>query len=395
MKRAAAFCFAAIANVLSADDLDDFEPIAIDAPQNAQEQTAQTQTAAKENSALSLSGSIAAQSAYQLDATNAADHIRQARLKGAIEAKYAARENLFFKLSADAFFEGAADPAAKSGAELSEAFMQARLGAADVKIGRQFVVWGKSDMLRVTDAINPLDTREPAMSDIGDLRLGVAMARFDLYAQNWDFQAIVIPEVRFSKRPNAPSEFAPIDLSDSAKPKGTQGAIAAIGVFEGWDLSLYGASLYRDEFRDHKRANMAGAAAGIAIGAAIIKGEAAFWDGGDFEREDYLLGFEYSGFSDTTIALEAQTRREDKTHSETYAARLTREFFNARLKLSLLGALNAEADENGGFARAQGDYEIADDLTLTIGCVAYYGDLAPYGFFKDNDRVFARLKASF
>ena len=39
----------------------------------------------------------------------------------------------------------------------------------DLKIGRQIVVWGKSDSIRVVDILNPLDFREPGMIDIEDL----------------------------------------------------------------------------------------------------------------------------------------------------------------------------------------------------------------------------------
>ncbi|MBE9551987.1 MAG: hypothetical protein IMF05_00860, partial [Proteobacteria bacterium] len=46
----------------------------------------------------------------------------------------------------------------ESDAALGEAYIQGRLGAgADIKAGRQIVVWGKSDAIRITDVLNPLD----------------------------------------------------------------------------------------------------------------------------------------------------------------------------------------------------------------------------------------------
>jgi hypothetical protein len=45
--------------------------------------------------------------------------------------------------------------------ELSEAFVQGRLNRyLDIKAGRQIVVWGRSDNIRITDVLNPLDLRE-------------------------------------------------------------------------------------------------------------------------------------------------------------------------------------------------------------------------------------------
>ncbi len=36
----------------------------------------------------------------------------------------------------------------------------------DFKLGRQIVVWGKSDSIRITDILNPLDNRTPGLVDI-------------------------------------------------------------------------------------------------------------------------------------------------------------------------------------------------------------------------------------
>ncbi|MDR2152975.1 MAG: hypothetical protein LBO72_09145 [Helicobacteraceae bacterium] len=349
-----------------------------------------------EGGVLNLGGSAAVRGAYQFDDSNAPDSYRQLQLRGTFEAR-CVNENGFFKISADVLREGAKNAAARSDAELSEAYFQARLGAADAKIGRQITTWGKSDLLRVTDALNPLDVQEPAMSDIGDQRLGVIMARLDYYIDDWSLQAIAIPEARFSKRPRAPSEFAPFKFPDANKPKGMQGAFAAIGVFESWDLSLYAASLYLDEFGNHDRATMAGAATAVAIGDFLIKGETALWRAGksDYSRFDLMAGADYSGIRDSTISIEAMTRVLEDGNEETFAARIQRDLFNMRLNLSATAALTLSDGKNGGAARFQGDYEIANDYMLTIGFVAYYGDLQPYKNFERNDRVFTRLKVSF
>ncbi|MDR3162564.1 MAG: hypothetical protein LBT81_01725 [Helicobacteraceae bacterium] len=382
-----AVCLLLITAALCADDLDEFDLI----------EFPQVDRTREVNDAFSLSGSVSLRAAYQFEKTSVRDRIRELQARGGIESRFAPLENGFFKLSAEGVLEGAKEAAAKNRIELSEAFFQARIGAGDIKIGRQIAVWGKSDMIRVTDALNPLDMQEPAMSDVSNLRLGVTMAKVDFYAGDWDLQAIAIPEIRFGKLPNAPSEFAQIEIEDDRKPKGTQGAIAAIGAFEGWDLSLYAASLYLDKPLYHERANMIGAAIALAVGDFVFKGEAAFWDepDGDYEKRDFLLGAEYYGFSDATITVEAANSREDRADAQTYAARIEREFFNARLKLSALSTVNYQDGKNGGFARVQGAYELSDDYAFTIGAVCYFGSLPPYGAFDRNDRLFLRLNASF
>ena len=50
----------------------------------------------------------------------------------------------------------------ESEAEIDEAFIEGPLSQAfDLKVGRQIVVWGKAETLRVTDLLNPLDLRVP------------------------------------------------------------------------------------------------------------------------------------------------------------------------------------------------------------------------------------------
>ena len=63
------------------------------------------------------------------------------------------------------------------------------------------MVWGKSDNLRVTDVLNPLDNREPGLVDIEDLRLPTTMTKLDLYLGDWNLSGMVVHEVRFNKAP--------------------------------------------------------------------------------------------------------------------------------------------------------------------------------------------------
>ncbi len=94
--------------------------------------------------------------------------------------------------------------------ELRDTYLQGSLTESlDIKVGRQVVVWGTLDNLRTTDVLNPLDLRVPGLTDIEDLRLPVTMLKLDYYVGNWDLSGIVVPEVRFGKRPVFGSDFYP------------------------------------------------------------------------------------------------------------------------------------------------------------------------------------------
>lgn len=67
-----------------------------------------------------------------------------------------------------------------------EAWLQGQLSSnIDLTVGRQIVVWGKSDNLSVTNLLNPIDNRAVGMVDIKDLRLPLTMAKLDYYVADW------------------------------------------------------------------------------------------------------------------------------------------------------------------------------------------------------------------
>ncbi len=312
--------------------------------------------------------------------------------------------------------------------ELGEAWLQGKLNSrTDLKLGRQIVVWGKSDNIRVTDIINPMDNREPGMVDIEDLRLPLAMARLDYYIGDWGITALAIPEIRFNKMPPLGSDFYPLPtaMPDETIPGRAEYGLAANGIFSGWDLSLYWAQLYDDNPHtvmvsgspelQHSRLEMLGTAVNVAAANWLIKGELAHLRGleysgvanDSFARTDTLLGVEYSGFRDTTLSLEVANRhlhdnitalqgagiQENEWQS---ALRYSGDFMHARLHLTaVLSAFGEQLDE-GGFGRYSAAYDIADGMSVTGGVVSYEsGDKFPFGSYGDNDRVFVDLKYSF
>jgi hypothetical protein len=322
----------------------------------------------------------------------------------------------------------------ESDAALGEAYIQGRLGAgADVKAGRQIVVWGKSDAIRVTDILNPLDVRLPGRTDIEDLRLPVTMTRLDFYAGDWNLSAIAIHETRFNRLPVFGSDFytAPAPLPPDDEPSEGFGdqeyALALNGIFSGWDMSLYGAWVYDDQphLEDtpdgprlrHARLGMGGVAANVALGSWLFKGEAAYLDGIEFyqvpgekfARLDALLGVEYSGFADTSISFEAANRHlfgfdsrlegapdDARRNDFETAIRFSQRYLNDTLELSFLASTHGLRGENGGFQRFQIAYDLTDSLEVTAGIINYMsGDKQRFQGIADNDRLFARIRYQF
>ncbi len=322
----------------------------------------------------------------------------------------------------------------ESDAALGEAYIQGRLGAgADIKAGRQIVVWGKSDNIRITDVLNPLDLRSPGRTDIKDLRLPATMTKLDFYAGDWNLSAIAIHETRFNMTPVFGSDFytAPAPPPPEDEPGEGFGdqefAVALNGIFSGWDLSIYGARIYDDrphlettaagQRLRHSRVGMGGVAANVALGDWLVKGEAAYFDGLEFfqapgetfERLDLLAGVEYSGFTDTTISVEAANRHlfdfdgrlegaPDNALRNDFetAIRISRQYLNDTLELSLLASTHGLRGENGGFQRFQIAYDWTDSVEVSAGIINFMsGDKASFQGVGDNDRLFAKIEYQF
>lgn len=317
--------------------------------------------------------------------------------------------------------------------EFRDVYLQGSLAKnLDLKSGRQIVVWGKSDSIRVTDVLNPTDNREPGMVDIEDLRLPVSMTRLDYYFGDWSVTGIAIHETRLPKNPPVGSEFYPLPFPpppEDAPSANSEYAAALNGIFSGWDISFYYARLFDDQahielvpgtmqkVRRHSSLTMAGAAVTVAAGNWLLKAEAALFDGLEFfnlpgrkkSRTDLLIGVEYSGFTDTGISLEAVNRRingfDEKLENSpdlkkedefATALRFNRDFMNDTVHLVAVVLTFGGGGEDGGVQRYSVKYDVTDDYSVTGGLVAYQaGEGIPFGKLDDNDRVFIDFKYSF
>jgi hypothetical protein len=318
----------------------------------------------------------------------------------------------------------------------------------DITIGRKIVNWGRSDTFRVVDRINPLDNKEPGLVDIEDLRRPKTMVKLDATAGPWSGQLLVIPENRYSRLPPIGSDFvanefanSPLggsaEIDDRSDFEGMPGIAGKFdGRFSGWDFSLYGGYIDEDTripdfdpevgFRSEpNKIGLVGAAGNITRGAWLFKAEVAWLSnlrvlrinpdpvaGGllneERDRIDSMVGVEYYGPNQLTIALEVVNRHfvdypgdpillefRAQTEFET-GLRVSQQFFRERLDVTLLGIGFGEKFQDGGLFRASADFELSDAWKVEGGWLVFFG--GPHlgvGAFDSNDRVYAEIKYSF
>jgi len=316
--------------------------------------------------------------------------------------------------------------------ELFDAYIEGSItDSFDMKLGRQVVVWGRSDTIRVTDVLNPLDNRRPGMVDIEDLRLPVAMAKFDYFIGDWRVTPIAILEQRFSKNPPFGSVFNPLPVvaPSNESYNDVTYALSVGGEFTGWDVNFYAAKVRNDAGQlklptitqsrpiiAHDKIEMYGTALNVLTGSWLFKTELAYFDGlkfsttgkKEFSRTDVLLGVEYNGIPDTLISYDFVTRNMGeydsrliteaiplKKHDYQHAFRVSSDFINSTVTVNYLISLYGEKLDEGGFQRAWVKYELMDGVNLNAGVVDYIGGSTLFDTIKDNDMLFADISYSF
>ena len=337
----------------------------------------------------------------------------------------------------------------ESEARLKEAYiLGSPLDSVDIKIGRQIVAWGRSDNIRVTDVLNPMDVREPGMVDIEDIREPLTMTRLDWYFGDWSVTGIAIHEIKFNFMPPYGSEFYPLTTPmpreeiPASTAQNTEYGLELAGIFPGFDISFYLADFYDDNFSlrsmpmvmaqpqvypppegsvpfilVHDRLKMAGMAMNKSLGNFMVKMEAAWLDGftfpqtGEkkFQRYDGLLGVEYTGYTETVISWEIAARHipehvaaiadaplgVDPTVWQ-MALRYSQDFMHQTLHLQALVSVTGLDAAGGAFERVQLKYDIMDSMSTTVGVVAFQaGESAFFLNAGNNDRAFLEVKYSF
>ena len=428
-------------------DLDGFDSEEmIDSEEDIQESVDEVQ----KSSPLTVGGDIAFKTAYgykehKVDGVEYGG-FNQAQISLSVNVEYKISDSWKLKVDADTYYDSVYALRTKTDFNddvlesyetdimIKDAYIEGSLtNSLDLKLGRQIVVWGKSDSIRITDVINPLDNRTPGMTDIEDLRLSVGMAKFDYYVGNWNISGMIIAENRVMIESAPRGEFFPVDtLFPSAKGKpfieldtpsssleNIEYALAFNGVFSGWDLSFYGADVLDQRWhinqvtktREVSTIQMLGSAVNIATGSWLLKSEVAFLSGINYNqvtdeknRLDMLIGFDYMGIKDTVLSLEVADRHifdyENKINSEKddiqTAVRITRSFSNDSIQLTVLRTMFGSSFKEGGFVRVWSEIDIMDGVTSNIGVVDYIGgDNIFMEAVKDNDRIFADISYSF
>ncbi len=312
--------------------------------------------------------------------------------------------------------------------ELREAVVNLAFETIDINLGKQQVVWGKTDGLRVLDIVNPLDLKDVASTEFLDQRIPLWMGNIEYYF-NTDFslQALIIPDMEFSKIPE-PSFPADAVVRATEEPatsfENTRYGVRFSGFVGGWDFTLN--YLYSWDsipvFRktldtatgkftispEYERLHIVGGSCANVFWNTVFRGEIA----ASFDKYlavsdlavpemmlqkdvlDYALAFERDSFDIHWIGQVLQSavlNYDDSVTTDEFQTYLTlqgaKDFRNDTVELTVF--LIYHTNEGRCIVRPDIEWDVTDAFAVTLGA-----NLNEEGTGRE-DRVYVEVKYSF
>ncbi len=332
--------------------------------------------------------------------------------------------------------------------ELRELYLDAEIGRTLLRLGKQQVVWGEADGLKVLDVVNPQHFREFILPEFEDSRIPLWTVNAEIPVGDATLQLLWIPDPTHHEIPEPDARFAitserivapappglPVVERQVDRPShwlhDSDAGARLSGHTRGWDWSvnylfktgdfpvlsrrlprLPGEPVVAEP--DYRRTHVAGVTAGNAFGDLTVRAELGVATDRWFAVDDptdrngvevspevlYVLGLDWYGFEESLVSLQVFqswiTDHADGMLRKRLDTNLTlllrRELFNDRLTLETI-VLQSWNDRDG-LVRPRVGFEWRDDVTLSAGFDFFYGDEEGiYGQYDRNDRFWLRLR---
>jgi len=322
-----------------------------------------------------------------------------------------------------------------------EAFLDMYFNEFDLRLGKQIISWGKADAVNPTNNLNPTDYSNL----LDDEDIGVVAVNFNYYWREWNLQLIGVPGFTPTRLPPRGTRFSlippetPLPVEDPELPSNTlensQFGVRLKTTHQGWDFSIN----YYDGINDipspslrmgmgpfpfpipvaivpvYHRYRALGGNFATTFDMWGLHGEAAqlIFDGDEEDsRIQYVIGFdykksdilfdhdlfvivEYIGLHEIEEADAPETGTAlDRVFMSAFATNITYEFTEFT-KLEIVGIMDFYQGDDY-YVQPQLVHEVTDDLSVTVGLDLLGGPRDTFfGEFKENDRVYVKLKYTF
>ncbi|GAA3927716.1 hypothetical protein GCM10022277_25140 [Litoribacillus peritrichatus] len=322
---------------------------------------------------------------------------------------------------------------------LREFFLDTELFGGYLRLGKQQVVWGQADGLKVLDVVNPQSYREFILDDFDDSRIPLWMVNYEMeVADEASIQLLWIPDLTFHELAERDKLFAlstpeiipqspsgvPVFIDDPQKPNDPWGDSEfgfKYGVFyQGWDFTLN----YFYHFQDtpvlyqtvsesgvrvtpgYERNHLMGATASNAFGAFTLRAEVGF-NSDSYQLSDDLsengvissrelasvFGVDWQGIENVFLSAQwlqshlldydqSIVRRQSKN---TFTLLYRHHFENETWELEVLELHTLERKD--GVVQTKLSHLVESNLEAWVGLDVFYGsEEGVFGQYDQNDR---------
>jgi hypothetical protein len=334
--------------------------------------------------------------------------------------------------------------------ELRELYLSAAVGRTLLRLGKQQIVWGNADGLKVLDVVNPQDFREFILDEFDQSRLPLWSAHVEMPIANAVLQAVWIPDRSYHRLPEPHSTFAftapallpavPADTASLAvTPLARPRHIVAdsdVGLristfWKGWDLAAIHLFHYDDfviPFQErsfsasgvdvivsprYKRTHLLGGTISNAFGSLTVRGELGASFDRSFTTRDprdadgivkahelaYVIGFDWFASPEALLSMQVfQTRAMPSGRNlvrepveTTFTVLFRRELLNDTLSVETMWLQNVPRGD--GLVRPKITYRLRDDLVWWLGTDLFFGNREGlFGQFATRDRLLAGIR---
>ena len=317
-----------------------------------------------------------------------------------------------------------------------------------VVVGKQQVVWGTADGLKVLDVVNPQSFREFILEDFDQSRIPLWTINFERSIDRWlgggwVLQLLWIPDRTYHALPDRGASYAftsprvvpqvpagiSVELRDPQRPdrlfRDSDTGLRLTGFLGGWDLSFNYLYQYYNQPVLHQnvvqgslaqvevvpryhRTHVIGGTFSRAFGDWVIRGELGYFSDRFFITENPLLsegvassaelsammGLDWSGFQDTFVSVQLfrshlPAYRKEIVRPQTdinFTVMMRHQFLSDTLQTSLLWVANMH--DGDGMVRPRISYDFLDNAKSWLGADIFYGtSRGLFGQFRNNDRL--------
>ncbi len=334
-----------------------------------------------------------------------------------------------------------------NGFELREAYFDYTDKHWSLRAGRQLVIWGAADGLRITDLVSPLNLTEFLARDYDDIRMPVEALKFKYFRGAMKLEIIYVPVFKgfvlplHPKNPWALSMPAPsgmrLIMQEEQKPeltfKNSEFGGRLVFNLPGIDFSLAALHTYNKmpvfvrELElpvtpatpgliirpEYHRMTFVGGDFSKPLGQFVLRGELAF----NIDKSlitnqmpsklqkhntlNALLGIDWYAPDEWMLSVQIandaimnyKEELEQKEHTTLLTFNVSKNLLNNTLKLS--DFVYADLNNSSFFSRFSVDYALTDQIHILAGYDHFEGDKGMFGVFKNNSEVWIKAKYSF